>query len=47
MFLTKCIYGVLPKATQEKLIYFPFLGSLGKGNVVNHYPEVLLKTFLA
>lgn len=47
-FLMKCIYGTLPRATQKKkLIYFPFLISLGKDDAVCHYTEILLKTFPA
>ena len=36
----------LAKRNSEKQIYFPFIGSLGRDNVINHYPEVLFKTSL-
>lgn len=32
---------------KKKLIYFPFLISLGKDDAVCHYTEILLKTFPA
>lgn len=47
IFLTKCIDGAFPKATHRKTNLFSISWSLGKDNTINHYPEILLKTFPA